>query len=399
MSQALTDLGNQLVAKAANSGAGSYLVDEVVQRTVRGVPAVTDVCTNLAFVDTAITNSCKSVFADPKNLAQVRDALRNAIRAVGCGSSSATASKADFQGRLNIVVPRNVVGHPLSADAAQKRVTFKFKIGTYEERQATVPVPVVDETRSALLRMHSDGTVTFLRQGADKRATLAVKSLSPMSTKGWFNVEFGTKDKSFGAIPVKGSSQVGNTATVFTSGDAVTQFIAWGTKPTSAPTASPTSQPTSSPNNINIVVKTNNESKSDADGGGPAVYDPYYGGAVVVTDPVATVAPDPTETPEPAPPPPAPLPQPAACPPQVVCPTTTGMQKPGTFFCMSKRTMIIVCVMFVLASALLGLGWWVYRKKARAGATGPNGAPPSNGLGDMGGFGGGDIFGAPPPRA
>lgn len=100
---------------------------------------------------------------------------------------------------------------------------------------------------------------------------------------------------------------------------------------------------------------------------------------------------------------------PMECPP-ARCPSgateVQGLRNPGDFFCMSKRTMTVIICMLILASGLVALGWWIYRRRG-AGANNSGG-----GLGGLFGGGGrgnaanaglgnlglGNLGGGGPPR-
>ena len=150
-----------------------------------------------------------------------------------------------------------------------------------------------------------------------------------------------------------------------------------------------------SPEGITIDLTIDNKNDNDSNGaadarGGGNGYGYGYGGQIAY--PVAVgAAGDATEAPEdstedggeeadaPAPYVPAPV----QCPPPRVCPQ--GLSSPGTFFCMTKRTFVIVIVMMILASILVSVGYWIYRKKLAAPSAGAGG---NSGFGDLGGLGG-----------
>ena len=142
---------------------------------------------------------------------------------------------------------------------------------------------------------------------------------------------------------------------------------------------------------IRINVNLDNQNDNDDRGMGGL----YYGGGVVgVVDTTETSAPEPTEAPATEEPDDmddsgGSRVQTYSCPPAPACPK--GLSNSGTFFCMTKRTFIIVIVMLLLASVLAGVGYYMYRKKWKMGGANAAAGAPANGfggLGDLGGLGG-----------
>lgn len=430
--QALNQLENTLLTAARMSGAGAYLLDDIVDNVIAAAGARTEVdaCKNLAFVDAQVDKTVKGMM-NAETLKSFRVVVQGAMRDVAC-LPSATNNK--FADRLNRVAARNIQGYPVEvSDAKAKRVKFKFNLDKFTEREVTIPVTRVSVGQSAVLRQHADDTFTFLRLGDHETRQAVVKKVSAIQDPvGWVEVELGAVGggTSYGFIAVKGTPVMGQTATVFVDPKTQTakQLTHWGSRPasntaaptkapsTAAPTrkpstslpekalpaatatATPTAPPTAPPQlgqNISVTIRNANESEAEggADRGRGGPYDPYalpllVGEALVdsPTDAPTTAAVE-EQQPVQVQCPPAP--------PPVTCSAATDLKQPGTFFCMTRRTFIIVVCMMVVACALAALGYWIYRKQAVAGGTGS----PADSLGDLGfGGAGADLGLGGPPR-
>lgn len=154
---------------------------------------------------------------------------------------------------------------------------------------------------------------------------------------------------------------------------------------------------------LDLTVSNDNDNAGTAGGGWPYGGGGYWadggvwvggGGPSTVAPPSSTTAPTATE---------APVSQPFVCPP-ANCPASQrcgleGMssKSPGTFFCMTKNTFVAVIIMLIIASALVAVGFWIWRKKSMGGPgnapIGGGGGPGGPGFDDLGG----DLnFGGPP---
>lgn len=499
--QPVAQLKSSLASIAADSGAGVFIVDDIVERTLSSALKVgprANACGNLAFVDQAVADAAKSMVGG-SNLDKVKAAVKKNIAAVTCGAGGAVP-KAQFVSRLQRYAPRNVQGYPVLVEAEGKMATFVFKTEPFVERRVRIPVKEVAPTRNAQLRLHSDGTVTYVRTGREMQAVMTVKSVAPIKgQKGWVRAEFRRGKASFGSVPVRAPAVVGQNAVVFVHPQTkrVTQFVSWADGSSSSSTRSfqgstprhwgnkdPVRRPVPNPlpawgtreparrpvpdplpglvggavqdpvpqigteevlkdnkggliaspeqlrqeqaartyfsgqqarhtqaggrqprpataapsqplaasaapgKNVSITIRNSSEDRNEAGVSAVAdMLDPLY----LQAEPETTPEPDPTSAPEVTPPPaPAPVIQ------QVVvqAPTTDEPVDPNedTLFGMRKRTVWVVACMCILACALVGLGYWVYRKKAVATGTADMG---TGGLDDLGmgapGLGGFDM--------
>lgn len=404
--QTVNQLETALLTTARASGAGAYLLDDIVDKVIAAAGARTeaDACKDMSFVGAQVNKTVEGLMA-ADTLKSFRAVVQGAVRDVSCLPSPTSAKLAQ---RLSRVAARNLQGYPVEvADTKAKRVRFRFNLDKFTEREVTVPVTRVSVNQSAVLRRHADDTFTFVRLGDHETRQAVVRKVTALKDPvGWVEVELGAAsgEESYGFTVAKGTPVMGQTATIFVDPKTqqVTKFVQWGARPatrptTAPPTVAPTAPPTVAPVDagakISVTIRNKNDSEAEgeADGrpGGP------YGVPLVVGE---ALVPSPTDAPtdEPLPQQPIPVECSNTCPElPPPCPTT-GLTKPGTFFCMTRRTFMIVVCMLVLASALAALGYWIYRKKALGGgaATGPG-----DGLGDLG-FGGtgADLGLGGPPR-
>lgn len=141
---------------------------------------------------------------------------------------------------------------------------------------------------------------------------------------------------------------------------------------------------------INIKGDTNantNTGAAETVGGGGG---PFYVADGLPVVPIGTEAPEEEATEMPLDATMSPYVDPASspatctvsCPGAPACPE--GLSGQGSFFCMTKRTFIIVVIMFVVACCLVSLGYWMYRKRMASGAGGGLNANAGGGLGDLG---------------
>ena len=240
----LVVLRDSLASIAADGGAGMFIVDNAVERVLTAALKVApsgNACLNLMFVDQAVTDAARGLVGGGL-LDTVKASLKNNISAVACNSSTGTVSKSEFVNRLQRYAARDLEGYPVATEE-QGVVTFKFKTEPFVEKRVRLRVDRATPTRSALLRMHSDGTVTFLRAGREMQGVLTVKKVSPIKgQQGWVSAEFRRGAVSFGSVPVRAPAVVGQNAVVFIdpATKRVTQFVSWtrnGTGPVAGPVA------------------------------------------------------------------------------------------------------------------------------------------------------------------
>ena len=147
-------------------------------------------------------------------------------------------------------------------------------------------------------------------------------------------------------------------------------------------------------------TNTNDGSGGDGGGGDGGGYDDFGGGVIAGVPAVMDYATD-----APTDPPATDAPVATADPTlaggsssgglSVLDATSPPTQDPGTFFCMTKRTMYIVLCMILCACLMAGIGYYILHKRAVGAVVG--GGPIANGgggggganFGDMGQYGGG----------
>ena len=161
---------------------------------------------------------------------------------------------------------------------------------------------------------------------------------------------------------------------------------------------------------INLKIANDNENEAEAagDGGGRGA-GPFFGGVPglvgvpgVLPGPgeVATDAPaatsdnvDTSNAPAVLYPPVQPVMQQAPCPPAPTCPRVLPE---GTFFCMTRKTFMLVAIMLVAACVMACLGYYIWRKKGGGAAAAGGGGGGDLGFGgDLGGL---DLGGPGGPR-
>jgi hypothetical protein len=362
---------------------GVALNNEILQCVIRSTPATVS-CANMAFVTNAVNGCLNGMGLSGAERASMAALVVEDIKKTVCGNDSTMSlTRKQFNDKLStmMLAARTTPRPTRPTISATPRPTLA---ATQRPTLAATPRPTLAATQRPTLAVTRRPTLA-----ATQRPTLAVTQRPTLAV---------TRRQTLAATPRP----------------------ALATKQAEQQADSVTGQPTVPPTpgiTIDLTIDNDNtntgDTEAEATGGGYGAGGvvPVVGGVIGgVVVPGATAAPAETEEPstEEAQPDESVSQQTLTCPSTPTCPD--GLAAPGTFFCMSKRTLIVVVVMILFASILAGVGYYLYRRSGRNGAganagRGSNapagnfgagaGGAPGGGFGDLGGF---DLGAGPGPR-